>query len=68
VIAFVIERWSDKAKAWIPTGNVRRTYKAAVELLKLVDANTDGKHQIQRYERCPEKGSGKTRSDGRRSA
>lgn len=56
MIVFVVEQWSDKRKAWLPTGNVRRTRKAAGEVLLLLNKNAPGTdRQIQPYERKAEK-------------
>ncbi len=62
---FVIEKWSDQRKAWIPTGNIRRTHKNAVALLKSL-ADLPGERQIGKYERCREQT--KARSDGKKIA
>ena len=51
---FVVEQWSEKRKAWIATGNLRRTRKAAGELLLNLNTRSPNvDRQIQSYERKP---------------
>lgn len=51
---FIVEQWSEKRQAWIATGNVRRTRKAAGELLLGLNARSPNvDRQIQQYERKP---------------
>jgi hypothetical protein len=55
-VIFVLEQWSEKRQAWIATGNVRRTRKAAGELLLGLNARSPNvDRQIQPYERKPDK-------------
>ncbi len=52
---FILEQWSEAGKRWIPTGNVRRTRKAAGELLLTLNKKSPGmQRQVQPYERRPE--------------
>lgn len=54
---FVIEKWSTKRSAFVPTGNARRTFKAASELLVLLDKKVPGEtRQIAKYVRAAEQG------------
>ncbi len=57
---FVIEKWSDSQKRWLPTGNVRRTYAEAVKTLKLFDT-LNGARQITRYSKSIEQKPTSTR-------
>lgn len=68
VTLFVIELWSTKQSRWIATGNARRSFKAASELLLDINKRQGGDRQIARYERSREQGKGRTRSDGKRTA
>lgn len=56
-VLFVVEKWDDKRKAFVPTGNARRTYKAAADLLPSLDKKLPGHtRQIGRYVRAAEQG------------
>lgn len=60
MILFVIEKWDAARKAFVPTGNARRTFKAASELLTLLEKKTPGpSRQIQKYVRAAEPMPGK---------
>lgn len=56
-ILYVIEKWDDARKRFVPTGNARRTYKAASDLLPVLDKKLPGQvRQIGRYVRAQEMG------------
>ncbi len=57
---FVIEKWDAKRAAFVPTGNARRTYKAAAELAAILDKKLpDHTRQVAKYVRAAEQGSKK---------
>jgi hypothetical protein len=57
VILFVIEKWNDKRATFLPTGNARRTFKAASELVALLNKKAPGEtRQIAKYVRAVDQG------------
>jgi hypothetical protein len=54
-VLFVIEKWSTKRNAFVPTGNSRRTFKAAAELKTALDKKLPGEtREIGKYVRAAE--------------
>ena len=52
---FVIEKWDAKRKAFVATGNARRTYVGAVELAAALEKKLPGPtRQIGKYVRAAE--------------